>query len=116
MTPVREANLIAALDRDLPVAIDLVAEDVAHEYFVLQRHDQVQSAWMESDGQALLREALRGFVSLRGVVPDADCFIARAGRNELLAHAYVETCDLSSMEGSKYVVKLLLKVVRVFIV
>ena len=116
VTSVRETNLIAALDRDLPVAIDLVAEDVAHEYFVLQRHDQVQSAWMESYSQALLREALRGFVSLSGVVPDADCFVARAGRNELFAHAYVETCDLGSMEGSKYVVKLLLKVVRVFIV
>ena len=58
VTAVRETNLIAALDGDLPVAIDLVAEDVAHEYFVLQRHDQVQTAWVESDGQALFCEAL----------------------------------------------------------
>ena len=113
---VRETNFIAALDRDLPVAIDLVAEDVAHDYFVLQRHDQVQSTWMESYSQALFCEALRSFVSLRSVVPDADCFIARASRNQLFAHAYVETCDLSPMERSKYVVKLLLIVVRVFIV
>ena len=116
VTAVRETNLIAALDRDLPVAIDLVAEDVTHEYFVLQRHDQVQSARVERDGQTLLCEALRGFVSLCGVVPNAHRFVARASCNELFTHTDVETCDLSPMEGSKNVIKLFLKVARVFIV
>lgn len=58
VTTIGESNLIAPFDRYLFVELDLAAQDVAHENFVLQGHNQVQATRVESDSQALFWVAL----------------------------------------------------------
>ena len=116
VTSIREPNLITTLNGYLPVKLDLAAQDVAHEYFVLQGHDQVQTTRVEGDGEALFRVALRRLVGFGGVVPDADGAVTRAGRDKLFAHADVKTRDLGSVKRSKDIVKLLLVISRIKLV
>lgn len=50
------------------------------------------------------------------IVPNVDCLVKRAGRDELLAHAYVQSRDLSPVKGPEHVVELGLIIVRVLVV
>ena len=65
----------------------------------------MQSAWVERNCEALLGEALRNFVRLCCVIPNAHSLITRASGDELLADADIQASDFSAMEGSQHVVK-----------
>ena len=116
MTTVGEADLVTALDRNLLVSLDLVAEHVAHLHLVLQRDNQVKTAWVEGQCQAFLSESGSELMSLGNIVPDVDRFIARACGNELFPDADIESCNFSSMEWPKYVIELFIKVARALLV
>ena len=65
----------------------------------------MQSAWVERNCEALLGEALRNFVRLCRVIPNAHSLVTRASGNEFLADADVQACDFSTMERSQHVVE-----------
>jgi len=47
MTSIGETDFITSLDWDSVVAIDSVAQDIAHLNFILKSNDQVQTTGME---------------------------------------------------------------------
>lgn len=59
---------------------------------------------MECQCQALLCERRRFYLQLSAiVVPDADCFVLRAGRNQLLTDADVKSGYLALVERAHHI-------------
>ena len=87
MTSIWETYFVAKLTRQEFKGADWVWKYVTHNDLVFHGDYEVETAWMESHRQTLIREDLADLMRHGRVIPDADSLIQRARDDKLFADA-----------------------------
>jgi hypothetical protein len=92
---IAKPDLPATLNGDFFVGLERFGEDIHHSDLVSESNNYVETRRMECYTISFILEYFTNFQCFSIVIPNSDCFVNAASRNQILLHTNIQSMDLS---------------------